>query len=199
MAPAQSSPSLTSSLLSYAPVPPPCWSQRIFPAHTSVPSPAHTSSVAPHYLRLSSFSSPAAQSPWAPVYAPCPPTTSLDTYHTPQTAPYDLSAKGAAPGSPSQTESSLVLWASPSPLSALCPRLTTRGGVSFVPLPSLGVLGSPISQSIVPGAQGERRPVATEGPWPTLPRSSDTASPGLDREECCCGLGEEPWATGSCR
>lgn len=131
VAPAQSSPSLTSSLLSYAPVPPPCWSQRIFPAHTSVPSPAHASSVAPHYLRFSSFSSPAAQSPWATVYAPRPPTTSLDTCHTPQTAPYDLSMKGAAPGSPSQIESSLVFWASPSPLSRPLPQADHTWGCVF--------------------------------------------------------------------
>lgn len=64
----------------------------------------------------------------------------------------------------------LIFWASPSSVSlTVSSRLMTHREVCpSLSLPSLGALASPISQSVVPRAPAEQRPVAVEGPWPLL-------------------------------
>ena len=78
---------------------------------------------------------------------------------------------------------------------ALCPslrpRLTTYGGRGgpILLFPSLGAFAWSLSQGLVPGAQGEQRAVATEGPQPPLPSSPQTQwLPGW-MQEGRCGLG----------
>lgn len=93
----------------------------------------------------------------------------------------------------------LIFWASPSPVSlTLSSRLMTHREVCpSLSLPSLGTLASPISQSVVPRAPAEQRPVAVKGPWLLLLPFSG-ASPGLERG-ASLWAGGRALCHGSCR